>query len=132
MNSAKNKTLTLKTAALSFQHMFAMLGATMLVPILANMSISVALISAGLGTICFYFITKKKVPVFLGSSFAFLPALITIVSGTGDIGSAAWSQAMACVMISIILAGLVYVILSFIIKGVGVDKIKKLFPPIVV
>ena len=65
-----------RTAVLSFQHMFAMFGATVIVPILANMSIAVALLSAGVGTILFYFITKKKVPVFLGSSFAFLPALI--------------------------------------------------------
>ena len=128
-----NKTSVGRTAIMSFQHMFAMLGATMLVPVLAGMSISVALLSAGLGTICFYFITKKTVPVFLGSSFAFLPALITIVGGGAyAIGSPDWSQRMACVMISIILAGFVYVILSAVIKAVGVKKVKKLFPPIVV
>ncbi|MBQ3552269.1 MAG: hypothetical protein IJA35_03820 [Clostridia bacterium] len=129
----KKTSSVFQTGIMSFQHMFAMLGATMLVPILSGMSVPTALISAGLGTICFYFITKRKVPVFLGSSFAFLPALISIVGG-GEygIGTPEWSQRMACVSIAIILAGLVYIIFSFIIKAVGVQKIKKLFPPIVV
>jgi len=123
----------LRVAVLSFQHMFAMLGATMLVPVLAGMSLSVALLAAGIGTIIFYFIAKRKVPVFLGSSFAFLPALITVVGGGAyAIGSPEWNQRMACVMISLVLAGLVYVVLSAVIKAVGPGKIKKLFPPIVV
>lgn len=122
-----------RTATLSFQHMFAMLGATILVPILAGMSISAALLSAGVGTIIFYFLTKRKVPVFLGSSFAFLPALISIVGGgTNAIGSPEWNQSMATVMIGLVLAGLVYVVLAAIIKVVGIDKVKKLFPAIVV
>ena len=112
----------LRTAVLSFQHMFAMLGATMLVPVLAGMSLSIALLSAGIGTILFYFLTQRKVPVFLGSSFAFLPALITIVGGGAyAIGSPEWSQRMACVMISLVLAGLVYVIFALIIKAVDED-----------
>ncbi len=123
----------LRTVVLSFQHMFAMLGATMLVPVLAGMSLSIALLSAGVGTILFYFLTQRKVPVFLGSSFAFLPALITIVGGGAyAIGSPEWSQRMACVMIALVLAGLVYVVFALIIKAVGPAKIKKLFPPIVV
>ena len=126
----KNGRETAKNVVLSFQHMFAMLGATILVPILAGMSISIALLAAGIGTIIFYFLTKKKVPVFLGSSFAFLPGLCAIV--VGDIGSSEWNQSMACVMIALVCAGLVYVILSVVIKSVGVEKIKKLFPPIVV
>jgi uracil permease len=122
-----------RTLVMSFQHMFAMLGATMLVPLLSGMSIPVALLSAGFGTIIFYFVTQRKVPVFLGSSFAFLPALITIVGGGAfAIGSPEWNQRMACVMISILGAGIVYVIFSLIIKAVGVKRIKKLFPPIVV
>ena len=121
------------SVVLSFQHMFAMLGATMLVPVLSGMSLSVALLSAGIGTILFYFITKRKVPVFLGSSFAFLPALITVVGGGQyAIGTPEWSQRMACVMIALVLAGLVYVVFAIIIKAVGPAKIKKLFPPIVV
>ena len=122
-----------RTLIMSFQHMFAMLGATMLVPILSGMSVPAALLCAGLGTIVFYFVTKKKVPVFLGSSFAFLPALIALVGG-GEyaIGTPEWDQRMASVMIAIFCAGIVYVILSVIIKAVGVKRIKKLFPPIVV
>ncbi|MDD2956513.1 MAG: solute carrier family 23 protein [Oscillospiraceae bacterium] len=121
-----------RTAVLSFQHMFAMFGATVIVPILANMSIAVALLSAGVGTILFYFITKKKVPVFLGSSFAFLPALIGWMSDKGEIGSETWNQAMGSMAVAIWVTGLVYVVLSQIIRVVGAEKVKKLFPPIVV
>lgn len=122
-----------KTAVMSFQHMFAMLGATILVPILANMSITMALLSAGIGTIMFYFITQKKVPVFLGSSFAFLPALISVVEGSGAAKySSGWNVAMAAASLAIVGAGLVYVVLATVIKFVGAAKVKKLFPPIVV
>ncbi|MDD4096422.1 MAG: solute carrier family 23 protein [Oscillospiraceae bacterium] len=124
--------LNAKTFVLSFQHMFAMFGATVLVPILANMSISVALLSAGLGTILFYFLTSKKVPVFLGSSFAFLPALISCMSDAGEFGSDTWNSAMGRTSVAIVLAGAVYVVLSFVIKAVGVARIRRLFPPIVV
>ena len=124
--------ITGKDVVLIFQHMFAMLGATVLVPILAGMSISMALLAAGVGTIIFYFLTKKKVPVFLGSSFAFLPSLCTIVGNKLVIGTPEWNGAMANAVIALVLAGLVYVILAIIIKFVGAEKIKKLFPPIVV
>jgi len=66
--------ITGKNLLISFQHIFAMIGATILVPILTNMSIAMALITAGLGTIAFHYISGRKVPVFLGSSFAFLGA----------------------------------------------------------
>ena len=121
-----------RTAALSFQHMFAMFGATVIVPILANMSIAVALLSAGLGTIIFYFVTKRKVPVFLGSSFAFLPALIGWMGGAGEVGSESWNQAMGALAVAIWLTGLVYVVFSLVIRRVGVERVKQLFPPIVV
>lgn len=124
--------LDAKTFVLSFQHMFAMFGATVLVPILANMSISVALLSAGIGTIIFYFLTSKKVPVFLGSSFAFLPALMSIVGQDKVFATNDWNVAMGKASVALVLAGAVYVILSFIIKAVGVTRIRKLFPPIVV
>ncbi|MBP7344821.1 MAG: hypothetical protein KA982_08865 [Clostridia bacterium] len=132
MGKTVNERFTLKTAVLSFQHMFAMFGATVLVPILAGMSISVALLSAGLGTIAFYFIAQKKVPVFLGSSFAFLPALISSMSGAGAIGSDTWNVAMGKTSVAVMLAGLVYIIFALLLKKIGVDKIRKLFPPIVV
>lgn len=123
-----------KNSVMSIQHLFAMMGATILVPILCNMSISIALISAGTGTIIFFFITKKKVPVFLGSSFAFLGALqVQLAYDTvGDIGSSTWNVAMAQMSIAIICTGLVYVGLSFLVKFAGTDFIKKLFPPVVV
>ncbi len=131
MEKSKRLPLTAKDAALSFQHMFAMLGATITVPILAHMSIAMAMIAAGIGTIIFYFIAQKKVPVFLGSSFAFLPALMAIVGST-TIYTKEWQEAMAAVAVSLVLAGLVYVILAIVIKYVGVAKVKKLFPAIVV
>lgn len=116
-----------KTAFLSFQHMFAMLGATITVPLVVGMSIPLALLSAGVGTILFYFLTQRKVPVFLGSSFAFMPGLITVFSQPNSYNA----NALAA-MIALVAAGLVYVIFSFVIKAVGVQKVKKLFPPIVV
>ncbi len=124
--------ITGKDFVFGFQHMFAMLGATITVPILANMSIAMAMIAAGIGTIIFYFIAKRKVPVFLGSSFAFLPALIAIVGSDKPMYSAQWQEAVAAVAVSLVLAGLVYVIFAVIIKFVGVQKVKKLFPAIVV
>lgn len=120
-----------KDAILSLQHMFAMLGATITVPIVAGMSIPLALISAGIGTIIFYFCTKRKVPVFLGSSFAFLPALITML-GDFEQGTKDYNAHALAVMLALVCAGLVYVALSFLIRAVGVQKVKKLFPPIVV
>lgn len=126
------KGLKPKDGILAFQHMFAMLGATVLVPILANMSVSIALLAAGIGTIAFYFITKRKVPVFLGSSFAFLPALMAVVGSSVDKFTPEWNQRMLAASLAVILAGLVYIALSIVIKYVGVTRIKKLFPPIVV
>lgn len=116
-----------KDVVLSLQHMFAMLGATITVPLVVGMSIPLALISAGIGTIIFYFLTRRKVPVFLGSSFAFMPGLITVFT----YGSGYNASALAA-MLALVCAGLVYVLLAVVIKFVGVQRIKKLFPPIVV
>ena len=121
-----------KDFVLAFQHVFAMLGATILVPILANMSISIALLSAGVGTLIFYRVTKKKVPVFLGSSFAFLAALQAQMGNAGAIGSPTWNIAMAQLSIAVLCTGFVYVLFSFLIKMLGTNFIKKLFPPVVV
>ena len=114
-----------KELLLSLQHMFAMFGATVTVPMITGMDISLALISAGIGTILFYLLTKRKVPVFLGSSFAFLPGILAAGYDKGAGNKLAVTIALVC-------AGLVYVIFAIIIKLVGADKIKKLFPPIVV
>ena len=104
--------------------MFAMFGATVTVPIITGMDVSLALLSAGIGTILFYLLTKRKVPVFLGSSFAFLPGILA--AGYGQPGN------NLAVMIALFSAGCVYLIFAGIIKAIGVEKIKKLFPPIVV
>ena len=73
-----------KEFLLSLQHMFAMFGATVTVPIITGMDVSLALLSAGIGTILFYLLTKRKVPVFLGSSFAFLPGILAAGFGGND------------------------------------------------
>ena len=113
--------LTGANAALSIQHLFAMFGATILVPILTGLDISTALLTAGIGTLIFHLCAKKKVPVFLGSSFAFIPGIATIVATMGP----QYAQG------GIIAAGVIYLILAIVIFGVGVERIKKLFPPIV-
>ena len=120
-----------KTSVLSIQHVFAMMGATILVPIIANMYISIALLAAGIGTVIFYYVTQKKVPVFLGSSFAFLGAFSACLSGM-EKGSAAWNEAMGAVAGAVVVTGLVYVVLSVIVRFAGTGFIKKIFPPIVV
>lgn len=111
-----------KSLVLGFQHLFAMFGATVLVPILTGLSSSVALLAAGIGTLLFHWVTKRKVPVFLGSSFAFISVII-IAKDLYGMNGVQWG---------IMSAGVVYMILSALIKSVGVEKIKALFPPIVI
>jgi len=110
-----------REVALSFQHMFAMFGATVLVPIITGINPSVALLSAGLGTLAFHILTSFKVPVFLGSSFAFIPGILAVAQQYG----------LEYVSGGIIAAGVVYVVAAVIIYFVGVDKVKKVLPPIV-
>jgi uracil permease len=113
-----------KNLILAMQHLIAMFGATVLVPILTGLDSSVALFSAGLGTLIFHLCTKGKVPVFLGSSFAFIPVILTVKSNYN--GDLAYAQG------GIVAAGALYVIISFLIKKIGVDKIKKYLPSQVV
>lgn len=113
-----------KMMVLGFQHVFAMFGATVLVPIITGLSISVTLLCAAIGTIWFYFITKRKIPIFLGSSFAFLAAFATVsASGSPDWASYATLGVMA--------AGLVYVVLAILFHIFGAKRVMKLFPPVV-
>ncbi|MEY8304717.1 uracil-xanthine permease family protein [Anaerosalibacter bizertensis] len=113
-----------KRTILALQHLIAMFGATVLVPILTGLNPSIALFSAGMGTLIFHACTKGKVPVFLGSSFAFIPVMLTVKEMyNGDL-----SYAQGGMMV----AGLIYVLLSFIVKKIGVDKIKKYLPSQVV
>ncbi len=111
-------------ALLSFQHVFAMFGATILVPILTGFPISVALFGSGLGTIIYSVITKFKVPVYLGSSFAYISAVVIAVESMG--GSVNASQT------GLMLVGLIYVIVAIVIKFIGKDWIDKLLPPIII
>ena len=111
----------MKKAALSLQHLLAMFGATVLVPLLTGFDPSVAIFCAGVGTIIFHFCSNWKVPVFLGSSFAFI-GVINQVSETFN-GDLAYAQG------GIIVAGLLYVLMSIIIKFIGVETVKKYFPP---
>lgn len=115
------KSTTGKEYLLAVQHLFAMFGATILVPLLTGLNTSVALVTAGLGTLVFHLLTKRKVPVFLGSSFAFIGAISMAVQNKG----VEFAQG------GIIVAGLIYLLLSVIVYFVGVERIKKLFPPIV-
>lgn len=110
----------MKKTIMSLQHLLAMFGATVLVPILTGFNPSVAIFCAGVGTLIFHFCTQGKVPVFLGSSFAFIPVIIAAKDAYG--GDLSYAQG------GIIVAGLMYVFMSFIVKMVGVDKIKKYFP----
>ena len=103
---------------LSFQHVFAMFGATVLVPILTGMPVSVALFASGLGTLIYVAITKMKVPVYLGSSFAYIVAVnIAKESMGGDISGA---------QSGLILVGITYFIIALLIKVIGTNWIEKL------
>lgn len=117
----ENKVLVqAKRVILALQHLIAMFGATVLVPILTGINPSVALVCAGVGTLIFHQVTKKKVPVFLGSSFAFIAVINTVKDAYG--GDLRYAQG------GIIVAGLIYVLASFVVKRIGMDKIKKLLP----
>ncbi|WP_147531988.1 solute carrier family 23 protein [Bacillus marasmi] len=111
-----------KWLTLSLQHLFAMFGATILVPYLVGLSPSIALISSGLGTLAFLIITKWQVPAYLGSSFAFIAPVIA-AKASGGPGAA---------MIGTFLAGLVYGMVALVIKKLGYRWIMNLLPPVVV
>ncbi len=109
---------------LSFQHVFAMFGATILVPMMTGFPVSVALFASGVGTLIYTLCTKRKVPVYLGSSFAYITAVILAVKAMNGNISAAQT--------GLILVGLIYVVVAIVIKFVGKDWIDKLLPPIVI
>ncbi len=123
---------------LGLQHAFTMFGATVLVPIITGLDISVTLFMAGICTLLFHFITKKKVPVFLGSSFAFIAPMLSVLlmkTGAGTVEDALASsmapEALAYARGGIVVAGLVYLVLSALIYTFGVEKVVSFFPPIV-
>jgi len=115
------KKLSLQTIVLGLQHVFAMFGACVLVPMLTGLNPSVALLGAGVGTLIFHLVTKKKVPVFLGSSFAFIASIQFIGNKYG----------LPYALGGIVAAGFMYLVYAVIVKYIGSEKIKELFPPVV-
>ena len=128
-----------KMLILGLQHMFAMFGATILVPILVNsyfgedvLHVQVTLICAGLGTLFFHLCTKLKVPAFLGSSFAFLGGFSTIAQlDTGVFADMTMGEKLPYACGGIVVAGALYLILALVIKVVGVKKVMRFLPPVV-
>lgn len=115
---------------LGFQHLFAMFGATVLVPVLTGLSVSSTLLFAGLGTLIFHWCTKFKVPAFLGSSFAFLGGYAAVVAmGTEKGLTIAESLPYAC--IGVFCAGLLYFVLAGLVAAFGAKKVMRFFPPVV-
>lgn len=120
---------TPKMLVLGVQHLFAMFGATILVPIITGLDVSTTLMMAGLGTLLFHVFTKFQVPAFLGSSFAFLGGYATIAPRLAD--GAANSELLPYACLGVACSGLIYLILAAIIKAVGIKKVMKFFPPVV-
>jgi uracil permease len=112
-----------KKTVLGLQHMFTMFGATVLVPIITGLDISVALFMAGLCTLVFHLITQGKIPIFLGSSFAFIPPIIAVATAA-EFG-------MPYALGGIVIAGLVYLVFSLLVSIFGPEKIMSFFPPVV-
>ena len=124
-----NKT-TSRKLILGIQHVLAMFGATVLVPALTGLNTSITLICAGLGTLLFHLVTKRKVPVFLGSSFAFMGGIMAVI-GDSRAGDPDFLEKLASLKGALIIAGLVYAVFALIIKLVGYEKVNKVLPPIV-
>ena len=130
---------TAKMLLLGLQHMFAMFGATILVPILVNsyfhgegLSVQVTLFFAGFGTLFFHFVSKGKVPAFLGSSFAFLGGFATVAElNSGIYANMTYGEKLPYACGGIVVAGLTYLILALVIKLVGVKRVMKFLPPVV-
>ena len=114
---------TQRKVVLGVQHTIAMFGATVLVPLLTGLDASVALLAAGIGTLIFHLLTRLMVPVFLGSSFAFIPPIVASLNDEGF--------SMSATVGGIAAAGVVYAIVSVIVRFIGSDKIKRLVPPVV-
>ncbi|MCR5793166.1 MAG: uracil-xanthine permease, partial [Lachnospiraceae bacterium] len=123
-----------KLLLLGLQHTFAMFGATVLVPLLTGLDVSTTLFMAGVGTLLFHLVTKRKVPAFLGSSFAFLGGFAAVApllkNAKGDaVVPNVEMLPYACGGVAI--AGLIYLVLSLFIKLFGINKVMRYFPPVV-
>ena len=121
--------------ALSIQHVLAMFGSTVLVPMLTGLPVSLALVSSGIGTLFYLFVTKGKSPVYLGSSFAYISPIISALAlgatlnGDGTISS---NPNYGAVMGGLMMVGLVYLVMALIIKAIGTDWLNKVLPPVVI
>ncbi|MBR1780958.1 MAG: uracil-xanthine permease, partial [Oscillospiraceae bacterium] len=135
-----------RTLLLGLQHMFAMFGATILVPILimgyfqdgtgepltAGVTVSTTLFCAGVGTLLFHICTKLKVPAFLGSSFAYLGGFMSVANlNTGAYAAMGANEKCAYACGGVVIAGLLYLVLALIIKVVGVKRVMRYLPPVV-
>lgn len=118
-----------KVVVLGFQHMFAMFGATVLVPILTGLNVSTTLLFAGVGTLLFHLLSKGKVPAFLGSSFAFLGGYFAIAPKLEDGSSNVEMIPYAC--FGVACAGVLYLVMAALFKLFSAKKVMKFFPPIV-
>ncbi len=119
-----------RMALLGFQHMFAMFGATVLVPTITGLSVSATLLFAGIGTLIFHFMTKWKVPAFLGSSFAFLGGYAA-VKEMGVAAGLTVPAALTYACMGVFFAGLMYFILAGLVAAFGTRKVMRFFPPVV-
>jgi len=119
-----------KILLLGAQHMFAMFGATVLVPVLTGLPVSTTLMFAGIGTLIFHYITKLQVPAFLGSSFAFIGGYLSVKAAGVEMGmSEQLALDYACV--GVFFAGLVYFLIAMLVKMYGVQKVMRFFPSVV-
>uniref|UniRef100_UPI003FEDB660 uracil-xanthine permease family protein n=1 Tax=Alloprevotella sp. TaxID=1872471 RepID=UPI003FEDB660 len=119
-----------KFIMLGIQHLFAMFGATILVPLITGLDVSATLLFAGIGTLLFHVISKMKVPAFLGSSFAFLGGYasvkqLCVAQGLTD------EMALNYACLGVAAASLLYFVMAFLLKMFGTDKVMRFFPPVV-
>lgn len=119
-----------KMTILGIQHMFAMFGATILVPMITGLDTATTLLMAGLGTLLFHLLSKGKVPAFLGSSFAFLGGYAAVKGWAADYNLTE-SEMLPYACLGVACAGLLYVVLAAIIRAVGISKVMQFFPPVV-
>lgn len=115
------KDLNGKNIIMGLQHTFVMFGATVLVPLITGLDVGVTLFAAGIGTLLFHILTKFQVPVFLGSSFAFIPGIIAVSTAEGG----SLPEALG----GIFIAGLIYVVVAIIFKFISADNLHKILPP---
>jgi len=116
-----DKISLLQLLILGLQHTFTMFGATVLVPLLTGLDVGVALFTAGIGTLWFHLVTKRKVPIFLGSSFAFIAPVALVVKQWG----------IPAAQGGIIVAGLLYGLMAVLVYFLGCEFIENLLPPVV-